>query len=99
MKKRHSFKLYMLRNVNNPNSKHNRNPLFRKSFSRLFFFPIDSDTKGVNAVENPIPIDIAIRMKLLPKDTAASSLVPSLPTIILSINWTIVCPKSPRVTG
>jgi hypothetical protein len=38
------------------------------------------------AVENPIPTDMAINIKLLPSEIAASSAVPSCPTITLSIN-------------
>ena len=52
----------------------------------MSFLPSDSATNGVIAVEKPIPIDIATKKKLLPKDTAANSAVPSCPTIILSIN-------------
>ena len=37
------------------------------------FFPSDSATKGVMAVENPIPNDIAMNTKLFPNDTAANS--------------------------
>lgn len=34
-----------------------------------------SATNGVIAVENPIPNDIAIKIKLFPRDTAANSAV------------------------
>ena len=49
-----------------------------------------SATKGVIAVEKPIPIDIAINIKLFPKDTAANSAVPNWPTIMLSTKLTNV---------
>ena len=35
-----------------------------------------SAINGVIAVEKPIPIDIAINIKLFPRDTAANSAVP-----------------------
>ena len=41
------------------------------------FSPSASATKGVMAVENPIPKLMAINIKLLPNETAASSAVPN----------------------
>ncbi len=58
-----------------------------------------SATNGVIAVEKPIPIDIAIKIKLLPKDTAANSAAPNCPTITLSTKLTKVCPSIPKITG
>ena len=52
----------------------------------LFFAPSASAINGVIAVEKPIPIDIAIKTKLFPNEIAASSAVPSCPTITLSTN-------------
>ena len=45
--------------------------------SEILFEASASATRGVIAVENPIPKDIAIKTKLLPSETAASSAVPS----------------------
>ena len=39
--------------------------------------PSVSATRGVIAVENPIPNDIATKKKLFPKETAANSAVPN----------------------
>ena len=64
-----------------------------------FLWALLSAIKGVIAVENPIPSDIAKKTKLFPSDIAASSAVPSLPTIALSTNWTSVCPTRPIITG
>ena len=58
-----------------------------------------SATKGVIAVEKPIPSDMAIKTKLFPRETAASSAVPNCPTITLSANATNVCPSIPSITG
>ena len=58
-----------------------------------------SATNGVMAVENPMPNDIAIKTKLLPKETAANSALPSWPTIILSTKLTNVWPSMPNITG
>ena len=49
-----------------------------------------SAINGVMAVEKPIPIDIAINIKLFPNETAANSAVPNWPTIILSTKLTKV---------
>ena len=51
-----------------------------------FLCALLSAIRGVIAVENPIPSDIAKKTKLFPSDIAASSAVPSLPTIALSTN-------------
>jgi len=51
------------------------------------------------AVEKPIPNDIAIKTKLFPKDTAANSVAPRFPTIILSTIPIRVCPNIPKITG
>ena len=40
-----------------------------------------------------------MKTKLFPKETAASSVGPSLPTIILSTIPTIVCPSIPNIIG
>ena len=57
-----------------------------KTFLPLFisFIPSVSAIKGVMAVEKPIPKAIAMKKKLLPKETAANSAVPNWPTMILS---------------
>lgn len=84
----------------NPRPVHKTKPCFRADFPEVIFpAPSDSATKGVMAVEKPIPRDIAIKTKLLPKDTAASSAVPSCPTIILSAKATKVWPSRPKITG
>ena len=54
---------------------------------------------GVIAVEKPMPSDIAIKIKLLPSDTAASSVDPNFPTIMLSTMPMSVWPNIPRITG
>jgi hypothetical protein len=51
------------------------------------------------AAEKPIPIDIAIKIKLFPSETAARFVGSSFPTIILSIIPTSVWPRSPRIIG
>jgi hypothetical protein len=51
------------------------------------------------AVENPMPNDMAIKMKLLPKDTAASSVDPNLPTMMLSTIPISVWPSMPKIIG
>jgi hypothetical protein len=61
--------------------------------------PSASATRGVIAVEKPIPKDIATKTKLFPNETDASSVVPNCPTIMLSISWTNVCPNNPNMTG
>jgi hypothetical protein len=58
-----------------------------------------SATMGVIAVENPIPNDIATKIKLFPKETAANSVLPSFPTIILSTIPIKVWPSIPKITG
>ena len=50
----------------------------------VFFSASASATIGVITVEKPIPIDMAIKIKLFPKETAANSADPNLPTINLS---------------
>ena len=67
--------------------------------SEKFFETSASAINGVIAVENPIPIDMAMNIKLFPKETAANSAVPNCPTIILSMNATKVCPNIPNITG
>ena len=42
------------------------------------------------AVENPIPIDMPMKIKLFPKETAANSVEPNCPTKILSTTPTSV---------
>ena len=65
----------------------------------LFFSASASAIMGVMAVEKPIPIDIAIKIKLLPSDTAANSVEPNLPTIILSTIPIRVWPNIPNMIG
>jgi hypothetical protein len=50
-------------------------------------------------VEKPIPSDIPINTKLPPRETAANSVEPKLPTIILSTIEIRVCPNIPKITG
>ena len=50
------------------------------------------------AVENPIPNDMAMKTKLFPNETAANSVGPNFPTIILSTIPTTVCPNIPKIT-
>ena len=78
-------------NSRTPKSKQRNSP-FLKIILPLasLLAPSASAIKGVIAVENPIPKDIAINIKLFPNETAASSAAPSWPTIILSINATVV---------
>ena len=51
------------------------------------------------AVENPIPNDIAMNTKLFPNDTAANSVGPNFPTMILSTIPTTVWPNIPKIIG
>ena len=83
-----------------PKTVHKNSPCLKEDFpfSKLFS-PSASATKGVIAVEKPIPKDIAINIKLFPKETAANSAVPNCPTIILSTKATRVCPSIPKITG
>ena len=46
-----------------------------------------------------MPIDMATKIKLLPNDTAANSVDPSLPTMILSTIIIRVCPNIPKIIG
>ena len=56
----------------------NKRPCLNAYFPELILFEESaSATSGVMAVVNPIPRDIAIKIKLFPSDTAASSAVPS----------------------
>ena len=89
-----------IKNKNNPKNKQIKKLCSNILDISLFFFaPSASAIKGVIAWENPIPKDIAIKTKLFPKEIAASSAVPSCPTITLSINWTNVWPSIPIITG
>src|SRR5699024_2403122 len=75
-------------------------PCLKADFpSAIFPEASASATRGVIAVEKPMPKDIATNIKLLPKDTAANSAEPNCPTIILSTNATKVCPNIPNITG
>ncbi len=88
------------KNKASPKTVQSTNPCLSADFPEaVSFAPSDSATSGVMAVENPIPRDIAMNTKLFPKETAASSAVPSCPTIILSAKATKVCPSKPRITG
>ena len=79
---------------------HNNRPCLSALFPAATLpAPSASATKGVMAVEKPIPKDMAMNTKLLPKETAANSAVPNCPTIILSANCTKECPSIPRITG
>jgi hypothetical protein len=51
------------------------------------------------AVENPIPSDMATKIKLFPKETAANSVLPNFPTMTLSTIPIKVCPSIPNITG
>ena len=74
-----------------PKTVHKNKPCLNEDFP-FEKFPSESASasKGVIAVEKPIPKDIAIKIKLLPKETAASSADPNCPTIILSTKLTKV---------
>ena len=75
-------------------------PFDRMDFVFLLSFNASlSAIKGVIAVENPIPKDIAKNTKLFPSDIAANSDVPNWPTIALSTNPTNVWPIIPIMTG
>jgi len=79
------------KNKASPKTVQSTNPCLSADFPEaVSFAPSDSATSGVMAVENPIPRDIAMNTKLLPKETAASSAVPSCPTMILSAKATKV---------
>jgi hypothetical protein len=70
---------------------HKNKPCLKVDFAfEKLFEESASAINGVIAVEKPIPIDIATNIKLLPNETAASSAVPSWPTIILSTKLTKV---------
>ena len=80
--------------------KHNKKPLTKDFFkSAIWFLLCASATTGVIAAEKPIPIDIAIKIKLLPNETAARLVGSNFPTIILSIIPTKVWPNNPRIIG
>ena len=79
-------------------------------FSSILWFKIDCTaclspaslfiaTNEVVATEKPIANDIAIKIAVLPKAAAPSSVIPTLPTITLSTNPTRVCPSIPNMTG
>ena len=79
------------KNKASPKTVQSTNPCLSADFPEaVSFAPSDSATSGVMAVEKPIPKDIAMNTKLLPKETAASSAVPSCPTMILSAKATKV---------
>ena len=66
------------RNNNTPKTVHKNKPCLKADFPLAkSFAPSASATKGVMAVLKPIPKDIAINIKLLPKDTAANCAVPN----------------------
>ena len=79
--------LNTMRNKLTPSSVHNTTPCDKtRCAMALSFEPSALATKGVKAVEKPIPKDMAINTKLFPSETAASSVVPNCPTMILSTN-------------
>ena len=83
-----------------PKRVHRTNPCLKAILPREKLpSPSASATRGVMAVLNPIPKDMATNIKLLPKETAASSAVPNCPTIMLSTKATRVWPSIPKITG
>ena len=83
-----------------PKTIHKKSPCLKEDFPfSKSPSPSASATKGVIAVEKPIPKDMAINIKLLPRETAASSAVPNCPTMILSTKETRVWPSIPKITG
>ncbi len=100
MKYINGFAANIIKNNATPKVVHRNKPCLHTDLPLAkLFSPSASATNGVIAVENPIPKDMAINIKLLPKDTAANSAVPNCPTIILSISPTKVCPSIPSITG
>ena len=88
------------KNNNKLKTIHKNKPCLKDDFPfKKLFSESASAINGVIAVENPIPRDIAIKIKLFPKETAANSAVPIWPTIILSTKLTKVCPNIPNITG
>ena len=89
-----------IRNKAIPRTVHKKSPCLKEDFPfSKFPSPSASATNGVMAVEKPIPNDMAINIKLFPRETAASSAVPNCPTMMLSTNATTVCPNIPKITG
>lgn len=83
-----------------PKIPHRKSPCLNEDFPLIKFCSASaSATNGVIAVEKPMPSDIAINIKLFPRDTAANSAVPNCPTIILSTSATTVWPNIPKITG
>ena len=83
-----------------PNNVHKKSPCLKDDFPFLKSPSASaSATKGVIAVEKPMPKDMAINIKLLPRDTAANSAVPNCPTMMLSTKETRVWPNIPKITG
>jgi len=67
-----------IKKSSNPKTVHRKKPCLKIDFPLVKFFSESaSATKGVMAVENPIPRDMATKTKLLPKDTAANSTAPN----------------------
>ena len=88
------------RNKKNPRIKHIKKPFTNDFFKSMVWFLLwASATTGVIAAEKPIPIDIAIKIKLFPNETAARFVGSNFPTIILSIIPTRVCPNKPKIIG
>ena len=57
---------------------HKINPCFKAFFTpKVFLEESASATSGVIAVAKPIPKDMAIKKKLFPSETAASSAAPN----------------------
>ena len=74
-----------------PRTPHKTKPCLKAIFPfEKFPSPSASATKGVMAVLKPMPKDMATNIKLLPRETAANSAVPSCPTIMLSTKATKV---------
>ena len=68
---------------------HNIRPCLKAFLTpNMFFDESASATIGVIADAKPTPSDMAIKKKLLPRETAANSAAPSWPTIILSAKET-----------
>lgn len=89
-----------IRNNEIPKTVHKNNPCLNVDFAwSKLLDESASAISGVIAVEKPIPKDMAMNIKLFPKDTAASSAVPNCPTMILSTKLTKVCPSIPNITG
>src|SRR5690606_38129993 len=97
---KYGFKANKSKNIITPNTEVNHNP-FTNTRLPLSILPSASElaTSGVIADENPTKTDIPMNTKLLAKDAAANLVAPILPTIILSITPTKVCPSIDNIIG